>query len=190
MNSLRLFSYSFRKNLSNETIIFNKYLLNNNTLKTSNFNYTINVKTPANSHKVFRPSTIAVTNANKHLIVNLFDQSNTDLGKMSMEKAKELSLKGDLKLVIIDESTKPPKFKLMNGNELYQLQLKHRDEKRAEKETGNKFLKEKEVDINLGISDHDLDVKVKMIHNFYEKGNPIKIKIKSLIAGKNVSFFS
>ena len=92
--------------------------------------------------------------------------------------------------MIIDESTKPPKFKLMNGNELYQLQLKHREEKRAEKDAGFKYLKEKEIDINLGISDHDLDIKVKMIQNFFEKGNPIKIKIKSVIVGKSVIHFN
>jgi translation initiation factor IF-3 len=138
---------------------------------------------------LFRPSTIAVTKANEHLIVNLLDQDDVDLGKMRMGEAKIIAIEKDLKLVIIDESTKPPKFKLMNGNELCQYQLKHRDEKRAEKEAGVKSLKEKEVEINLGISDHDLGIKVKMIQNFYDKGNPIKIKIKSVIAGKSVSFF-
>lgn len=148
--------------------------------------YSINYKTPTNRTKVFKPSTVAVTNANKHLVIEVFDHDDKDLGKMSMEKAKELADKSELKLVITDESCSPPKFKLMTGNELYKLQVKTRHDHKLDKESANKVTKSKEIDINLGISDHDLEIKLKMAHNFYEKGHPITIKILSKIINKRV----
>lgn len=151
--------------------------------------YSINYKTPTNRSKVFKPETIAVTNANKHLEIELFDQNEKDLGKMSMEKAKDLANRSELKLVITNDSTTPPKFKLMSGNELYKMQIKTRNENKFDKENTLKVTKEKEIDINLGISEHDLEIKIKMAQNFYEKGHSIKIKIISKIVKKSVIFF-
>jgi translation initiation factor IF-3 len=96
-----------------------------------------------------------------------------------MEKAKEMANKSELKLVIVDDKESPPKFKLMTGNQLYKSQMTTKDAVKAPKS--------KEIDINLGISDHDLDTKMKMLHNFHEKGHPVTIKIMSKIINKKVS---
>ena len=103
-----------------------------------------------------------------------------------MQEAKNKADLAGLKLVIIDDQSAPPQFKLMKGSELYQLQMKAKDESRVEKESSNKPMKEKEVEINLGISDHDLDTKLKMINNFYTKGHSIKIILRSQIFQKQV----
>lgn len=149
--------------------------------------YSINYKTPTNRAKVFKPTTVAVTNANKHLQIELTGNDEVNLGRISMEKAKELADKSDFKLVIIDENCSPPKFKLMTGQELYKAQIKVRDEHKKDSDEP-KMAKEKEIDINLGISDHDLDIKIKMVHSFYDKGHPIKIKVLSKIQKKKVNF--
>lgn len=147
-----------------------------------NFNRYLNYKTPVNRPKMFTPSTLPVTNANKHLKVNLFDDKDIDLGEMRLDKAKELADTKGLKLVITEDSTTPPKFKLMSGHDLYQLQMKFR-------ETLKDNVKEpklKEIDVNLGIDDHDLDIKVKMLKNFYDKGCTVKFKVSSKIINKRV----
>jgi translation initiation factor IF-3 len=40
--------------------------------------------------------------------------------------------------------------------------------------------------MNLGIEEHDLETKMKMIKNFVEKGHPTTIKIDSKIHNKKV----
>lgn len=159
---------------SNSTVIPNRVYQLNQVEWLSDY------KTPTNNSKSFKPSTIAVTNANKHLMINLFDQNDTFLGKMSMEKAKEMADKSELKLVIVDDKESPPKFKLMTGSQLYKTQMTTKD--------AVKVPKNKEIDINLGISDHDLETKIKMLHNFHEKGHMVTIKIISKIMNKKVSF--
>lgn len=143
----------------------------------------LNYKTPVNRPKVFTPTTLPVTNANKHLKVNLLDEKDKDLGEMRLESAKELADSRNLKLVIIEESSTPPKFKIMSGHDLYQLQMKYRDSYKD----NVKEPKLKEIDVNLGIDDHDLDIKLKMLRNFYEKGCTVKFKVLSKIINKKVS---
>lgn len=139
-------------------------------------------KTPVNRAKAFSPTTVNVGRGNKHLLINLFDEIDNDLGKISLEAANELAKKKELKLVIIDDVCSPVKFKLMNGNNLYKMQREYR-------ETNKDFVKEtkeKEVRFKLGIDENDFAIKKKMIHQFYEKGHLVKIIIKSQIARKFV----
>ena len=139
-------------------------------------------KTPINRAKAFSPTTVNVGKGNKHLLVNLFDEIDNDLGKISLDEANELAKIKELKLVIVDEECSPVKFKLMNGNSLYKLQREYR-------ETNKDFVKEakeKEVRFKLGIDENDFAIKKKMIQQFYEKGYSVKIIIKSQIARKFV----
>jgi len=158
----------------------NSTVFSNRIFQLNRVEYLSDYKTPTNNSKTFKPTTIAVTNANKHLMINVFDQKDTFLGKMSMEKAKEMANKSELKLVIVDDTESPPKFKLMTGNQLYKAQMNTKD--------AVKVPKNKEIDINLGISDHDLETKIKMLHNFHEKGHFVTIKLISKIMNKKVSF--
>ena len=169
--------------LSTSAIIMysSQYRFFSNSKSLNAFKFT---KTPTNRGKKFAPITVSVTKANQHLEVNLFDEKDVDLGRLSMAEAKKQAESRQFKLVITDESCSPPKFKLMSGQELYKLQMKFKEAESDSKE--NKVLKEKEIDFNLGISDHDFEIKLKMISNFYEKGHPIKINIISKIAHKEV----
>ena len=170
---------SFKKNAFNNLQTVKSIDHEGNCIAFTRF---LHYKTPVNRTKAFRPSTLPVTNANKHLVINLFDEKNIDLGEMRLDKAKELADSKELKLVITDEISSPPKFKLMTGNELFQLQIKYRDDfKENVKEP-----KTKEIEVNLGIDDHDLDIKLKMLKNFFEKGYSVKFKVTSRIINKKV----
>ncbi len=106
---------------------------------------------------------------------------------MKKSQAQDKANRSELKLVIIDEVSSPPKFQLMTGQELFKLQMKLKENEKIEKAAYvNKVLKEKEIDFNLGISDHDFETKLKMMNNFYEKGHPIRIKVASKIANAKV----
>jgi len=141
------------------------------------------VKTPFNSTKHFQPSSVGVTKANRHLKVELTDHSGRPLGKMSLREANEKAVSVQLKLVILSEETDPPQFKLMTGKELFKLQMESKDEARDAK--GLEQPKPKEITVNLGIEDHDLDIKLKMLKNFHEKGHPVKFVVTSRIMHKS-----
>ena len=137
--------------------------------------------TPTETHnKTFYPSTIAVTKSNNHLDVLLFDKNNQLIGKMNLATAKAEAEKQELKLVIVEESS-PPRFQLMTGSDLKELQMKLKKELKGEKEEAEKVVK-----INLGIGEHDLETKMKAIKAFHEKGHPIRLLIASKILNKKV----
>ncbi len=141
-------------------------------------------KSPVNAGKNFKPQQIPISKQNQHLLVQVFGQNNEDLGVLSLGKAKEKANSSNLKLVMIDETPSPPHAKFLTGKELYELQIKAKREKQESDST--KISKEKEVDMNLGIEEHDLETKMKMIKNFVEKGHPTTIKIDSKIHNKKV----
>ena len=142
--------------------------------------YSVDYKTPLNAKKKFEPTTVAVTKANKHLDVELIDEKDNSQGKVNIAEAKKMADKLELKLVCIDESCSPPKFKMMGGKELHKLQMEIKEKNREEKEKGlQKNIKDKEIDMNLGIGDHDLATKLKTTEALFNKGHNIKIKVYS-----------
>lgn len=136
-------------------------------------------KTPTNRHKIFRPMSVAVTKQNQHLEIDLSDENGKELGRVSLKEASELAKSRSLRLAIVDESTSPPKFRLLQGKELARLQMQAKQDGATDKEGGGVVHKMKEVQINLGIADHDLEIKTKMANNFLEKGHDVNILIKS-----------
>lgn len=133
-------------------------------------------KTPTNRQKIFRPTSVPVTKQNQHLEIDLSDENGKELGRVSMKEASELAKSRNLRLAIVDESTSPPKFRLLEGKELARLQMQAKQDGATGKEVVHKM---KEVQINLGIADHDLEIKTKMANNFLEKGHDVNILIKS-----------
>lgn len=132
-------------------------------------------KTPTNSHKIFRPTSLAVTKQNQHLEIDLTDEIGKELGKMTLKEAGQLAKSRNLRLVIVNETTSPVKFKLVDGKDLVKMQMKAKEEG-ASKEVSHKL---KEVQINLGIAENDLATKIKMANNFLEKGHDVNILLKS-----------
>jgi translation initiation factor IF-3 len=127
-----------------------------------------------------------VSKGNKHLIINLFDHHEKNLGQMSMEEAKHVASERELKLVMIDENQSPPKFKLMKGSELAALQIKKRAEAKQQNQEnlndhnskkGDDELSVKEIRMTLKSGEHDVKFKVKNMRNLYEHGHSIKLFI-------------
>jgi hypothetical protein len=119
--------------------------------------------------KTLKPSVIPVSKGNSHLIIKLFDEKDTEIGEMNMKEAQNIANQKELKLVLVNEEMSPPKFRLMKGNELFQEQIKKRNEIKSTK--GNLHeTKEKEIQLNLKVADHDLNHKIKLMQEFYDKG--------------------
>lgn len=136
--------------------------------------------------KTLKPATIGVSKGNKHLIINLYDQHEKNLGQMSMEDAKRVATERELKLVMIDENQNPPNFKLMKGSELAAMQIKKRAEAKQQHQENlkNHNTKKsedessmKEIRMTLKSAEHDVKFKVKNIRNIYEYGHSVKVFI-------------
>jgi translation initiation factor IF-3 len=127
------------------------------------------------------PTTIIPTKANSHLVIDLTDENGVELGHLSIKEAKKRADEKELKLVLVDDSKSPPKFKIMKGDALHNLRMELKKERKEKIESGEikKVMKEKEFDFNLGIEDNDLKFKIDHIKSLYEKGHPITIKIKA-----------
>lgn len=140
-------------------------------------------KTPTNRAKKWAPATVPVTKANGHLIVALEDESQSPLGTVPLSEAKQLAESKQLKLVIVDEACKPPRFRLMSGAELFKLQMQYKSAEGAQAaeeelaEAGKRPLKDKEVHLGLGIEDNDFEIKMRMLNEFYERGHSVSVEI-------------
>jgi translation initiation factor IF-3 len=128
------------------------------------------------SAKPKKPQTVAVTKANKHLQINLFDENNENIGVVSMEKGKIIADGKDLKLTLIDENEKPPKFQLVTGSRLAKMQIEAKSLAKAEHK---KIMSEKEIHMTLKTTDHDLEHKLKHIRDLSERGHPVNLIVES-----------
>jgi translation initiation factor IF-3 len=136
------------------------------------------------SSKPTKPQTVAVTKANQHLKINLLDENSVELGVVPMEFGKKIAADKNLKLVMLDEKERPPRFQLVSGTRLAQMQMEQKAKLKAESQ---KSMPEKEIRVNLTISEHDLQIKLKHIKELCDRGHPIILKIESKIpAGEEI----
>src|SRR3989344_5788680 len=92
-----------------------------------------------------------------------------------LAKAEALDKAGgtNLDLIEISPTAKPPVAKIMNlGKYLYQQQKKQKDAAKKSHETGVKG-----VQIGLGTSLHDLDMRAKKIEEFLKDGHRVRIEM-------------
>jgi translation initiation factor IF-3 len=101
---------------------------------------------------------------------------NEQLGIMSKRDALDLAMQQDKDLVIITEKSSPPVARIVDLNK-YNYELKKR-EKEAAKKARENAIEIKEVKFRPGIGEHDLDIKVKQIAKFIEKGAKVKITVQ------------
>ena len=136
--------------------------------------------------KTRKPSVIRVTQSNAHLVIDLFDENDVRIGEMNLKKAENISKVRELKLVLFDEDLNPPKFRLMTGRELNKEQMKKHIEAK-ELKAAAPDRREKVLQINLKISDHDLGYKLKSFKEHIEKGHPVKIEVKTNIKNEDIN---
>ena len=108
--------------------------------------------------------------------LRVVSSNNEQLGIMSKRDALDLAMQQNLDLVIITDKSTPPVARIVDLNK-YNYELKKR-EKEAAKKARENAIDIKEVKFRPGIGEHDLDIKVKQITKFIEKGAKVKITVQ------------
>ena len=105
--------------------------------------------------------------------VRLIDETGKQLGVLELEKALQIARERGFDLIQVTEKLDPPVCKIMDyGKYLYHLKKK---EKSAKHHTGGEL---KGIRLTFGISEHDLETRVKQAEKFLKKGNRIRIEMK------------
>jgi len=104
--------------------------------------------------------------------VRLIDDTGKQLGVLILEKALQIARERGFDLIQVTEKLNPPVCKIMDyGKYLYHLKKK---EKLAKHHTGGEL---KGIRLTFGISEHDLETRVKQAEKFLKKGNRIRIEM-------------
>lgn len=93
---------------------------------------------------------------------------------MPTQQAIELAYEKGLDLVEINPINRPPICKIMDfGKYKYELAKKEKEAKLSRKE--NEL---KEIRLTFKIGDHDIEYKAKQAHDFFDRGNMVKISMR------------
>jgi translation initiation factor IF-3 len=102
--------------------------------------------------------------------VLVIDEDGTKLGVMPTFKALELAREKGLDLVEVSPNAKPPVCRIMDfGKYKYQMQKKMHEAKKKQK-----TIEVKTVKIRPRTDEHDMQVRIKQVRKFLEKGNKVK----------------
>jgi len=105
--------------------------------------------------------------------VRLIDETGKQLGVLTLEKALQMAKERSSDLIQVTEKLDPPVCKIMDyGKYLYHLKKK---EKSAKHHTGGEL---KGIRLTFGISEHDLETRVKQTEKFLKIGDRVRIEMK------------
>lgn len=105
--------------------------------------------------------------------LRVIDADGKQLGIISRGEALRLAEEQDLDLVEISPNADPPVVKIVDwGKYNYQKTKQQQANKRTARS-----LDMKQIRFGLKIGDHDLEVKMKKVHNFLEAGHKVKITL-------------
>jgi len=114
-----------------------------------------------------------VNNLIKAREVRLIDEAGKQLGVLTFKEALEMAKERGFDLIQVTEKLDPPVCKIMDyGKYLYHLKKR---EKSAKHHTGGEL---KGIRLTFGISDHDLETRVRQAEKFLKKGDRIRIEMK------------
>lgn len=104
--------------------------------------------------------------------VRVIDETGKQLGVLILEKALQIARERNFDLIQVTEKVEPPVCKLMDyGKYLYQLEKK---EKLAKHHKAGEL---KGIRLTFGISQHDLETRVKQAEKFLKKGDKIRVEM-------------
>jgi translation initiation factor IF-3 len=106
--------------------------------------------------------------------VQLIDDTGQNRGVMAFFDALRIAEDAGLDLVEISPNAAPPVCKILDYGKYRFLEQK----KAAEARKKQKTVEVKEIKLRPGIDDHDYDVKMKAMRNFFEEGNKVKITLR------------
>lgn len=108
--------------------------------------------------------------------VRVIDETDKQVGLMSLENALKAAQEKGLDLIQITEKADPPVCKIGDfGKFLYR-------QKKKEKQAKPKGGETKGVRLGFGISDHDLAFRAQQAHNFLKEGN--KVRVEMILRGR------
>lgn len=104
--------------------------------------------------------------------IRVIDETGKQLGILFKEKAIQIAKERGFDLIQVTEKVEPPICKLLDyGKYLYNLQKKEKAAKHHK--TGGL----KGIRLTFGISEHDLETRVKQSEKFLKKGNKVRIEM-------------
>lgn len=104
--------------------------------------------------------------------VRLIDETGKQLGVLALEKALQIAKERGFDLIQVTEKLDPPVCKIMDyGKYLYHLKKKEKSAKHHTSEL-------KSIRLTFGISEHDLETRIRQTEKFLKKGNRIRIEMK------------
>ena len=110
--------------------------------------------------------------------LRVLDSENKNLGVLSIRDALELAQNQGLDLIEIAPNANPPLGKIMDfGKYKYEANKKLKRSKSDSKRTETKL-----IQIKIGTSDHDLEIKAKTASKWLKEGHRIKVEL--FLAGR------
>ena len=110
--------------------------------------------------------------------LRVLDSENKNLGVLSIKDALELAQNQGLDLIEIAPNANPPLGKIMDfGKYKYEANKKLKKSKSDSKRTETKL-----IQIKIGTSDHDLEIKAKTASKWLKEGHRIKVEL--FLAGR------
>jgi translation initiation factor IF-3 len=115
-----------------------------------------------------------VNGAIRARIVQLINETGTNLGPTDRDEAIRMATEAGLDLVEIAPNNDPPVCKILDfGKYKYQAQ-----KKAAEARKKQKVVEIKEIKMRPNIDDHDYEVKSRSIKRFFAEGDKVKITLR------------
>lgn len=106
--------------------------------------------------------------------VRVIDADGSQLGIMSIKKAKEIALSKDLDLVNISPKASPPVCKIMDyGKYCFEISKKEKESRKNQK-----AVEIKEIRLSVNIGNHDFETKLNHAKKFLNGGQRIKVILK------------
>ena len=115
--------------------------------------------------------------------VLLIDQNGEKQGIMPISAALEAAEEAGLDLVEIVPTAEPPVCKILDyGKFRFQEQ-----KKKAEARKHQKVVEIKEIKLRPNIDKHDLEVKTKAMHRFFEEGDKVKVTLATVACAASLA---
>ena len=105
--------------------------------------------------------------------LRVIDDQDNNIGVLSLEKALELAKEKELDLIEISPNAKPPVAKIMDYGKFQYEKSKKQKKARA----AAHFTETKSIQIKIGTSEHDLELKAKKISTWLQEGHRVKVEL-------------
>ncbi len=120
-----------------------------------------------------------INNAIRSLKLRVIDQNGNSLGVITKEEALEFTRKAGLDLIEVSPNAEPPVAKIMDYGK-YQYETSKKAKEVKSKAVNNET---KNIQISIGISEHDIETKTKQAAEWLNEGHRVKVEMQ--LKGRN-----